>query len=174
MIKKLIILFLFIILISLSLIFFKESNKYKLPKQYKIEIEKIINEETPKTKKCIDENFIHAKNEYLKIKDAKDSENIEKSVFLIEDYQRGIEVCEFNMASMLIEKTESYTNIKDKIPPTDFVGTLYEVIYPYFHKNNINYQEIDNISNYSNSKINEIENFSYIKLNKSNIYNYNN
>lgn len=170
MIKKIFIFILIFIIIALSFLFFQKTNKYKLPKEYKIEIEKLIDEETPKTKNCIDEYYIKAQNEYLKIKNAKDKEYLEESVFLIDNYQRAIEVCEFRMTSMLVEKTENYVNIKDKIPHTDFSGTLNELLYPYFDKNNINYKELIEISKYTNNKINEIDNFSYTSLSEDDIY----
>jgi len=170
MIRKVVILILIIILLLLSFIIYKKANKYKLPKQYKIEIEKLINDEAPKTKICIDEYFQKAQNEYLKIKNIKNTEYVEESVFLIEDCQRGIEVCELNLISKLIDKTENYTNIKDKIPPTDFIGTLNNYIYPYFDRNNINYKELIKIREYSTNKFNEIDNYSYKSLSENNIY----
>ncbi len=170
MIKKIFISIFLIAIFALSFFFFQEANKYKLPKEYKIEIENLIDEETPKTKNCIDEYYIKAQNEYLKIKNAKDTEYLEESVFLIDNYQRGIEVCEFNMVSMLIEKTENYANIKDKIPPTDFADTLNEFLYPYLDENNINDKKLTEINKYTSTKINEIDNFSYISLSEDDIY----
>ena len=170
MIKKIFIFIFLLIIILLSFIFYKESNKYKLTQEYKIEIEKLINEETPKTKHCIDEYYQKAQNEYLKIKNAKGSEYLESSVLLIDNYQRAIEVCEFNMVSMLVEKTENYANIKDKIPATDFAGTLNEFLFPYLNANNINYKELTEISKYANTKINEVNNFSYQSLSADDIY----
>ena len=170
MIKKFLILFILIILIPLSCLLFKKFDKYKLPRQYKIEIQKVIDEETPKAKICIDKNFLIAQTEYSKIQ----NKYKEESVFLIEDCQRGIEVCEFNMISKLLDITQKYTDIKKEIPPTDFSGTLNDFIYPYFERNNINYKKLIELGEYSIYKINEIDNFSYIKLSEDDIYNPNN
>ena len=174
MIKKFIILFLIVLLFTLSFLFFKKDDKYKLPAQYKVEIQKVIDEEVPKTKICVDKNFLKAQNEYSKIKNHIKNEYIEESVFIIEDSQRGIEVCEFNMISKLLDITQKYTDIKKEIPPTDFSGTLNDFIYPYFERNNINYKKLIEIGEYSIYKINEIDNFSYIKLSEDDIYNPNN
>ncbi len=135
------------------------ANEYKLPNylqvKYKADIEKIINKDLPKTIKCIDKESINAKRNYNKY--LKNKKDIDKYIFIMEDYQRGIEVCEFNFASLLTDTTNKYTNIKNIIPPTDFPGTILDIVYPYFDANNIDYKKINELDSYTYNKIKEID-----------------
>ena len=126
---------------------------------YKSQIEKTIEEEYPKTKKLIDIEFTNAKETYKKYrKDKNRQENFDEYVFSMQDYQRGIEAFETIFASKLIDVTRNFSDIENKIPATDFAGTLYDFLKPYFNENNINYKKCDKLSEYTAIKIKEIDN----------------
>lgn len=156
--KKIIIL-IFSIFISMVSCFannYQVSDEYKT--QYKNEIEKTIIREIPKTKKNIDKEVLAANKVYNKaLKDNNRTQNIDNYIFIIQDYQRKIEVCDVNFISLLIDITNKYININDKIPATDYAGTLRDFIYPYFESNNINYEQIYEFENYVAKKILELE-----------------
>lgn len=126
---------------------------------YKSQIEKTIEEEFPKTKKLIDTEVANAKETYKKYrKDKNRQENFDEYVFLMQDYQRGIEALETTFASKLIDVTANFNDIGNKIPATDFAGTLYDFLQPYFKENNIDYKKCDKLSEYVVIKIKEIDN----------------
>lgn len=159
MIKKIIILLLLIIVISLSFIFYKKINKYKLPKQYKIEIEKLIDEQTPTTKKEINDIFIEAERKYQKV--IKNPKNMNLYMdFATNNYDSYIFSPEFYLYMDLIKITQKYTKLKDDdIPPTDSSGELYNFLYPYIRDNNINTEKLDQLSDLSESKFKIIEHY---------------
>ena len=131
---------------------------YSPEEVYKSQIENTIEEEFPKTKKLIDIEVANAKKAYKKyLKDKNKKENIKEYIFIMQDYQRGIEAHEFMFLSKLIDITAEFDNIKNKIPATDFAGTLFDFLYPYFKKNNINYKKYNELSEYAAIKIKEID-----------------
>ena len=126
---------------------------------YKFEIEKTIKKEIPKTKKLIDKEFSNAQKAYKKyLNDNNKMRNIEEYVFLMQDYQRGIESYEVIFLSKLIDITAKYNNVENKIPATDYAGTLFDFLQPYFKENNINYEKYTELSEYVSIKISEIDN----------------
>ena len=126
---------------------------------YKSQIENTIEEEFPKTKKLIDIEVENAKKTYKKyLKDKNKKENIYKYVFIMQDYQRGIEAHEFMFLSKLIDITAKFNDIENKIPATDFAGALFDFLLPYFKENNIDYKKYDKLSKYTAIKIKEIDN----------------
>lgn len=126
---------------------------------YKLQIEKTIKDEFPKTKKLIDIEVANAKETYKKYrKDKNRQENFDEYVFSMQDYQRGIEALETIFASKLIDVTRNFNDIENKIPATDFAGTLYDFLQPYFNENNIDYKKCDKLSKYTAIKIKEIDN----------------
>lgn len=158
--KKVIIL-IFCIYISITSCF---ANTYQVPEkyknQYKNEIEKTIKKEVPKTKKNIDKEVLAANKIYKKaLNDTNKTKNMDKYIFLIQNYQRGIEVCDVNFIVLLIDITNKYINVNDKIPPTDYAGTLRNFIYPYFDSNNINYEQIHELEDYTARKILELDDY---------------
>lgn len=159
MIKKIFIFILLIAIFALSFFFFQEANKYKLPKEYKIEIEKLIDEETLKTKNEIDKIFLEAQEKYIKVINNPKNMNLYME-FATNNYDSYIFTPEFYLYSDLIEITKKYTNIKDEdIPPTDSSGELYNFLYPYFHNNNIDTEKLDQLSELSISKFKKIEHY---------------
>lgn len=158
--KKFIIL-IFCIYISIASCF---ANTYIVPekykKQYKNEIEKTIKKEVPNTKKNIDKEVFAAYKIYKKaLNDKNKAKNMDKYIFLIQNFQRAIEVYDFNFIFLLIDITNNYINIENKIPQTDYAGTLRDFIYPYFYSNNINYEQIHELEDYTARKILELDNY---------------
>lgn len=74
----------------------------------------------------------------------------------MQDYQRGIEEHEFMFLSKLIDITAEFNNIENKIPVTDFAGTLFDFLYPYFKESNIDYKKCDELTKYASIKIKKI------------------
>lgn len=124
---------------------------------YKIEIENTIKEEIETIKKFIDKDFEKAKETYKKaLKDK--SANPREHLFMLQEYQRGIEEHEIMFLSKLIDITTHYNVIKEKIPATNNAKSLLQFLYPYFKKANINYQKIDELDKYTTQKSKEIDN----------------
>ncbi len=158
MFRKVVILILIIILIFLSFIFYKKANKYKLPKQYKIEIEQLINEEAPKTKKEIDKITQDVKNDVEKYKKNPSGYSRDKLIDLVSIPENYINTPRFYFYSKLIDTTDKYTRQKSDLP-TDFVIDLIEYVYPYLIKNNINMEKINEIDDYTNNQRSIIEEY---------------
>ena len=140
--------------------FSKDDSKQKRSVElYKLEIEKTITYEIPKTKKLIDKEVSNALKTYKKyLKDKNREKKIDEYVFIMQDYQRGIESCEVIFLSKLIDVTAKYINIENKVPATDYAGTLFVFLQPYFKENNINYEKYTELSEYVSIKISEIDN----------------
>ncbi|MBQ8886697.1 MAG: hypothetical protein IJY61_03255 [Candidatus Gastranaerophilales bacterium] len=75
----------------------------------------------------------------------------------MQGYQRGIEAYETIFVSKLIDVTANFNDIENKIPATDFAGTLFNFLYPYFKGNNIDYRKYDELTKYASIKIKEID-----------------
>lgn len=153
--KKIIILLLTILIIP-SFCF---ASNYKISNniEYKKKIEKRINKDVPKIKRKINKDFLKAEKTYQKfIKDKNKKENIDEYIFIIEDYQRGIETSDVLFIYSLILITNDYQNIKNNVPATGDAETLLEFIKPYFISNNINYSKINELKIYKIDKINKI------------------
>ncbi len=146
----------FITQTSCNAITYEVSNKV----EYKIKIEKKIHNEIPKIKRKIDKEFVNAEKTYNKyLKDKNKKENINEYIFIMQDYQRGIETSDVLFIYSLIQITNDYITIKSNVPATDNAETLLEYIEPYFKSNNINYSELNNLKIYKNDKINKIDSF---------------
>ena len=126
--------------------------------KYRNEINKTIKYDIPRTKNNINKEFLRAKNVYNKyLKNKTNPKNLDKYIFEIEDYQRGIEAYEVMFLSKLIDITDKYKNIKELIPPTAFSGTLIDFIYPYFEVNNIDFKPVEDLSKHTANKLKEID-----------------
>jgi len=119
-------LILFIIIISIFFtIKYIEHSKYYLGKEYRNEVNALIDEELPKCRKQIDNIFIEAENE----KDlTKKQEFIETS----------IDDVEFKFYFKLLEIIKKYKEIDEESVATDFTTDLAIFVYPYLKHNNIN------------------------------------
>lgn len=154
--KKVIILLLSFFIINISCL--ANDSKIRNNLKYKKEIENKVKKEFPKIQKQINKDFISAEKTYKKcLKDKNKKENIYEYIFIIQDYQRGIESYEVILLSDLINITGKYYDIKNKVPATDFAGTLFDFLYPYFETNNINYSKLQKIKLYQNYKLNKLD-----------------
>ena len=151
MIKKLIILVILIVLITLSFLFFKKDDKYKLPAQYKVEIQKVIDEEVPKTKKEIDEIVEEVKIDVEKYKNNPSSLSDIDIINLDLTAELYIYSPLFKLYIKLINITDKYSKEKSDLH-TDYIDALIEYIQPYIEKNKINDKKLIDLSIYSNEQ----------------------
>ena len=155
------------IITLLSLLFFcvPAIAEYKpipenLSKQYKTEIEQIIDEEYPIVIKKIDNEVKDAK----RIRD-----KILESGFNIEDYinlslipETCIPSSDLDLYGKMLKVTqEKYLGMEYKPIGTDSVNPIDDILSPYFRDNNVNRSKLNKILLYENKKIKIVE--EYIK-----------
>ena len=155
------------IITLLSLLFFcvPAMAEYKpipenLSKQYKTEMEQIIDEEYPIVIKKIDNEVKDAK----RIRD-----KILESGFNIEDYinlslipETCIPSSDLDLYGKMLKVTqEKYLGMEYKPIGTDSVNPLDDILSPYFRDNNVNRNKLTKILLYENKKIKVVE--EYIK-----------
>ena len=155
------------IITLLSLLFFcvPAIAEYKpipenLSKQYKTEIEQIIDEEYPIVIKKIDNEVKDAK----RIRD-----KILESGFNIEDYinlslipETCIPSSDLDLYGKMLKVTqEKYLGMEYKPIGTDSVNPIDDILSPYFRDNNVNRSKLTKILLYENKKIKIVE--EYIK-----------
>ncbi|MBR5303243.1 MAG: hypothetical protein IKU37_00260 [Candidatus Gastranaerophilales bacterium] len=137
---SIIVLIISIILFSLGVFFAYDKHfKYILPKEYKKEIELLLEQETPKATQEIDGLYKEIENE----KDPYDKE------ILIET---GINTILFNLYNKLIFVTQKYKNLDSEIPLTDFDVDLAITIFPYLKKNQVDYTILKQFLKYTDKK----------------------
>ena len=158
MIKKIIILLLIVLLIALSLLLFKKDDKYKLPRQYKIEIQKVIEDEAPKTKKEIDEIVEEVKIDVEKYKNNPSSFTRDELIDLVSIPDDYIYSPLFHYYLKLVEITEKYTK-KESDLATDFYIDLLEYVYPYLITNKIDLKKINEVDDYTEYQSKIIKNY---------------
>ncbi len=155
------------IITLLSLLFFcvPAMAEYKpipenLSKQYKTEMEQIIDEEYPIVIKKIDNEVKDAK----RIRD-----KILESGFNIEDYinlslipETCIPSSDLDLYGKMLKVTqEKYLGMEYKPIGTDSVNPIDDILSPYFRDNNVNRSKLTKILLYENKKIKIVE--EYIK-----------
>lgn len=155
------------IITLLSLLFFcvPAMAEYKpipenLSKQYKTEMEQIIDEEYPIVIKKIDNEVKDAK----RIRD-----KILESGFNIEDYinlslipETCIPSSDLDLYGKMLKVTqEKYLGMEYKPIGTDSVNPIDDILSPYFRDNNVNRSKLNKILLYENKKIKIVE--EYIK-----------
>lgn len=155
------------IITLLSLLFFcvPAMAEYKpipetLSKQYKNEMEQIIDEEYPIVIKKIDNEVKDAK----RIRD-----KILESGFNIEDYinlslipETCIPSSDLDLYGKMLKVTqEKYLGMEYKPIGTDSVNPIDDILSPYFRDNNVNRSKLTKILLYENKKIKIVE--EYIK-----------
>ena len=131
-----------------------------LSKQYKKEMEQIIDEEYPIVIKKIDNEVKDAK----RIRD-----KILESGFNIEDYinlslipETCIPSSDLDLYGKMLKVTqEKYLGMEYKPIGTDSVNPLDDILSPYFRDNNVNRRKLTKILLYENKKIKVVE--EYIK-----------
>ena len=148
--KKIIIFIILISLLAICIFFaYNKHFKYYLGKEYKNEINLLLEKEIPKSIKKIDKLLIEIENE---------KEPLKKETLI----DSGMNTILFDFYSELIEITQKYTNIKKDIPSTGFNIELILVLYPYLKANNTNIEKIKSFLDYSDIKETEI-NSKYLK-----------
>lgn len=115
-------------------------------KQYKVEVESIINNEVPKAKKEVYKIFAQAQKAYKN-----------KSIDDLQTYIDFIGSPEFNLHRKIIVITDKYVAIKNDVPATDFAGAYYDFLYPYYTDNNIDLTKMNELINLCGIKQKEIE-----------------
>lgn len=115
-------------------------------KQYKAEVEQIINEEVPK-----------AKQELYKISDQAQKAYKNKSTESLNDLDFLLDSPEYGIHMKIINATDKYVNIKGDVPATDSAGALYDFLYPYFKDNNIDLTKLYEVINLAGVTQKEIE-----------------
>ena len=123
--------------------------KYYLGKEYKNEINLLLEKEIPKSIKEMDGLLEEIENE---------KDPLEKQTII----DLGMNTILFNFYSKLIDITQKYIDIKKDIPPTGFNVELIIVLYPYLKVNNVNIEKIKSFLDYSEIKETEI-NKKYLK-----------
>ena len=150
--KKIIVFFVLILFIFTMFLAYDKHFKYVLPKEYKKEIEVLLEREIPKSKAKIDGLYFEIENE----KDPFDKEG------LIEMGSDEIVFYLFVEIKAIIQK---YIDIEKSLDANDDVGQFIMVIMPYLKKNKINTKELDEFLNHADKVRLRIEkdfaNFSY-------------
>ena len=148
-----------VILIILAIIFITPAfAEYKpippdLSKKYKAEIEQKINNEYGSTQQKINSIYNEATKDYKKVFKNKET----YMDFASSNYDIHIFIPIFDLLSDLIDITNKYVDIKNEIPATDFSGTLYDFLQPYFDDNKIDTHKIDKLSKNARKKQKRIE-----------------
>ncbi len=173
MIKKIIILFLIVLLIALSLLLFKKDDKYKLPRQYKIEIQKVIDEQTLEVKNMSDESLKEANNLFDKFQNDSHAK-LYKDKYLdkMEYYKNVIRNSDFIIYNDMIKITEKYANLNLNVPSTDDSYTLENILEKYLKANDINTDKLIDLAKYNSKSVKKIDNYYEIirKYGESNNY----
>ena len=123
----------------------------ELSKQYKAEIEQIIDEEYPNVIKKIDNYIFEGKKYYDNIK--KNGYNYEDEINLTNLSEIYVSSAEIDLYSDIMRITqEKYLGIGYKPFPTDSIYPFDEYLKPYFIDNNINKNKLIKISIYKKNK----------------------
>lgn len=131
-----------------------------MSKQYKIEMEQIIDEEYPQVIQNVDGFVLDAKILYDKI--INNGFNIEDYISLSLIPETCIPSSDLDLYAKLLKVTkEKYMGIKYTPIGTDSVNPIDEILSPYFKDNNVNRNKLTKIILYENKKIKVVE--KYIK-----------
>lgn len=141
-----------------------EAKPYKFPKeqrkQYKIEIEQKLDIEKEKAKQEADKIYNQAFSLYQVFNQDKNHMKRNYEYFKkIESLTNEFNTIEFNIYLSLIDITEKYTPVKNQLPATGYAGELGYFIHPYFDKNKVNYNKLDEIISYNASTLRKIDSF---------------
>ncbi len=152
--KKLLVLILF--LFSFNVAFAQNNLKVpaNLAKQYKSEIQKIIDKQVPiALKKCNDYEK-EARKIYIKaLKNPHDLQKLQQSIMDLEDIEAWTDNGpEMGIYIAVINATEKYIKIKDKVPATGYATTVFNFLYPYLKANNISIKQISRVTSYETQK----------------------
>lgn len=158
--KKIFLVLFILILTSLSAFAEYKPIPKNLSKQYKKEMEYIINTEYPKAIKNVDEYIKNAKN--LRDNVLKNGFNLENYINLTLISEVCIPAADLDLYAKLMKVTqEKYLGTKYQPLGTDSTNPIYEYLYPYIKDNNVNQNKLTKIILYENKQIKIIE--EYIK-----------
>lgn len=115
-------------------------------KQYKAEVEQIINEEVPKAKQEVYKIFAQAQNAYRN-----------KSIEDLHTYDDFIGQPEYDIHVKIIGVTNNYAAVEKDLFATGDPGALYDFLYPYFKDNNVDLTKLYELINLCGIKQKEIE-----------------
>lgn len=107
-------------------------------KQYQNEMETVISNEASIMRNEVQKIDVKAENLYQLF--LQDKNQMKRNLELynkLEDLEREINAPEFYFYLKLIDTTDKYISIKDKVPATGYSGALYDFIYPYLKANKI-------------------------------------
>lgn len=122
--------------------------------KYKAEIEAYTVKQLPIIKKNIDKEYDRGIEIYKScLADRNKSDNLEPYITYIEGAAGEIDAQEFYFYVGLINITDKYVKIKKDIPITDMTADIANFVYPYLAKNNINFRDVEEISNYTDLKM---------------------
>lgn len=131
-----------------------------LSKQYKKEMEQIINSEYKKTINNIDNHMKDAKR--IRDKILKNGFNIDDYITLSLIPDTCIPSADLDLYGKMLKVTqEKYLGMEYKPIGTDSVNPLDDILSPYFRDNNVNRSKLNKILLYENKKIKIVE--EYIK-----------
>lgn len=119
--------------------YYTKTAKYYLSTEYQKEINQYIEKQIPICTKAIE----NLPKEIEAQKDPIDRQTI---------VDWGIDIILFDFYSKMLEITDKYKYISDKVLETDFYGELQKVIYPYLKNNNIDMQKIYSFLMYAYNK----------------------
>lgn len=173
MIKKFIILFLIVLLFALSFLFFKKDDKYKLPRQYNIEIQKVIDEQTLEVKNMSDKSLNDANNLFDKFQNDSNAK-LYKDEYLdkMEYYKNVIRNSDFVIYNDMIEITEKYANVNLNVSSTDDSYILENILEKYLRSNDIKTDKLIDLAKYNSRSVKKIDYYYEIirKYGESNDY----
>ena len=129
-------------------------------KQYKIEVEKIIDEEYPHVINNIDDSVKDAKK--LRDKILANGFNLDDYISLSLIPETRIPSADLDLYAKLLQITqEKYLGVKYKPLGTDSVKPFEDILFPCFQRNDVNIDKLNKIIFYENKQIEVVE--KYIK-----------
>ena len=168
--KKLFALFIIFILVCLPTWAEHKPIPKELSKQYKEEIEQLIDKKYYETINNIDEYYNIATEYYNDF--LSNGYNIEKHISMVNLAEITLPAADLELYSELTKLTqEKYLGIKYLPIGTDTILPFNEFLYPYFKENKVNTRKLTSIAKYENKKIKLVE--KYLRVIQKSISNKN-
>ena len=149
---------------------FAKAHKFSKASQkaYADEIETFLANEIDKSKAEANIWYLKANTIYAQfLKDKNQMKRNSEFITTLELYEEDITSPEFDLYSKLIDITKLYDiSIINEVPATDYAGELYNILIPYFQKNNVNYTKLNELSDDIAQKAEKIAQF------RNEIYDY--
>lgn len=134
-----------------------ENFNSKKQEYFKKKATNLITKEVSVSHKEIDKIYSEACATYSMFRNTINSKEY-KNYYLdkLDLYANLIDQPEFQMHIKLINLTNKYIKIQDKVPATGFSGALYDFIIPYLEANDVNIDKIDELAGYAGNKQEQI------------------